>query len=254
MTRLPAILFLAVTACEGTLPPLRGIAEAGRDPIVVFVGGTSGDLFAVPASGGEVVPLTFSAVSETRPVLAPDGGAVAFLRGVALGDSTPGGVWVMNLVSGAERNVVLPKGAGAPSRVGWSADGRSLIVATERGVYRAPAPPAEGEAAQVPATGRAAAESSLAVVLGSPAFARVVACERPADLCVAGDTGARALLAAGSRDPARWGPDSVAYFKGDELLVRPLGRGRERRVELGNAPRRPRQPTVFAADPTGAPR
>jgi hypothetical protein len=244
-----AILLFALTGCEGMLPPLRKVGEVGRDPIVVFVGGEedrSGDLFAAPAAGGEVAQLTYSSVGEARPALAPDGGAVAFLR-------TPGSVWVMNLINGVDREVRLPEGAGTPTRVGWAADGRSLVVATETGLYRAPAPPAEGEAVAIPAAGRVAAESSLAVLLGSPAFARVVACERPTDLCVVGDTGAPALIAAGSRDAARWGRDSVAYFTGDELVVRPLGPGRDRKVQLENVPPRPRQPTVFAGSPSSSP-
>lgn len=258
MTRLPAILFLIVTACEGTLPPLRGMAEPGRDAIVVFVGGdgkAGGDLFAALAAGGEPVPLTFTGVGEMRPALAPDGGALAFLRSGSLEDSTPSGVWVLNLVNGAEREVALPKAAGTPFRVAWSADGRSLVVATSRGLYRAPAPPDRGEAAAVAAGARAAAESSLAVLLGSPVFGRAVGCAKPGDLCVVGDTGGPALLAAGARDPVRWGPDSVGYFRGDALLVRPLGPGRERRVELSAAPRRPRDPTVFTPPrPAGATR
>ncbi len=248
MNRSAVAWLLLVIGCEGTLPPLRKVGEAGKDPIVLFVGGEEAgqaDLFAVPASGGEVTQLTFSGVSETRPALSPDGGGVAFLRGASPGDSATGALWVMNLLSGAEREVRLPKGAGAPARVGWSADGRSLIAATANGLYRAPAPPEIGPAIPVPADERAAAESSLAVLLGSPAFARVTPCARRTDLCAVGDTGAQALLAENARDPARWGSDSVAYFVGDELVVRPLGPGRERQIELRHAPARPREPTVF---------
>ncbi len=242
-------MLLILTACEGTLPPLRGVAEVGRDAIVVFVGGqgqAGGDLFAVLGSGGQVIPLTYTNVGEMRPALSPDGGAVAFLRGGSLSDSTPGSVWVMNLLSGADREVSLPGGAGAPARVGWAEEGRSLVVAAENGLYRAPAPPARGSAEVIPPAGRAEAESALAVLLGTPAFGRTVACEDPSDLCVVGDTGAPALLAKGAGEAARWGGDSVGYFIGDMLLVRPLGPGRERRVRLEGPPARPREPTVFA--------
>jgi len=222
----------------------------------VFVGGDGagqGDLFAVPTSGGEATQLTFSSVSESWPALSPDGGAVAFLR--APGDSTRGSVWVMNLVSGAERELELPSGAGAPTRVGWAADGRSIVVATTAGRYRAPAPPQKGGAVRVPPAKRPAAESALSVLLGSPAFARVTPCDRPEDLCVVGDTGAPELLAKGARDGVRWGSDSVAYFIGDELLVRPLGPGRERTVELKHPPARPREATMFpgAVDSSSSP-
>ncbi len=256
MRPLAVALILAATACESALPPLRKVGEVGRDPVVLFVGGDGagqGDLFAVPTSGGEATQLTFSSVSESRPALSPDGGAVAFLR--TSGDSTRGAVWVMNLVSGAEREVELPRGAGAPTRVGWVADGGSIVVATTGGLYRAPAPPEKRGAVPVPPAERAAAESALSVLLGSPAFARVTLCDRPEDLCVVGDTGAPELLAKGARDGARWGSDSVAYFIGDELLVRPLGPGRERTVELKHPPAGPREATMFpgAVDSSSSP-
>jgi hypothetical protein len=232
-------LLLAATACEGTLPPLRRLGEVGRDPVVLFVGGErgQGDLFAASTSGGEVIQLTFSPVPESRPSLSPEGGAVAFLR-----DST---VWVMNLVSGSERRVRLPKGAGIPERVGWAPDGRSLVVGTVSGLYRWVAPPKKGAAVEILGAERAAGESSLAVLLGSPAFTRVIPCERTADLCGVGDTAAPSLLAADAHDAVRWGSDSVGYFVGDELRVRPLGPGRERTVELRNPPASPREPTMF---------
>lgn len=219
----------------------------------MFVGGVSpagGDLYAVAALGGEVTPLTYSNVGEMRPALSPDGGAVAFLRGGSLRDSMPASVWVMNLINGGERRIELPKDAGAPSRVAWSGDGRSLVMETAGGLYRATAPPTDTPARAVPPEGRAQAESSLAVLLGSPAFARVVPCAEPEDLCVAGDSGGPALLAPGAAHAARWGPDSVAYLSGGRLLVRPLGPGRARRVEWSRAPKAPRQITVFPGAPS----
>ena len=49
---IPLTLFL-LTSCEGTLPPLRGKVEVGRDPYVVFVGGSgmASDLYGVRADG-----------------------------------------------------------------------------------------------------------------------------------------------------------------------------------------------------------
>ena len=106
-----AMLLVALGGCRGTLPPLRGEIEPGKDPFVIFVGGTSqagGDLYAVPAGGGSALPITYSGVGEMRPALAPDGGAVAFIRGASLRDTSPGTVWVMNLLNGAERQLRLP--------------------------------------------------------------------------------------------------------------------------------------------------
>ena len=243
-----ALALLALAGCQGALPPLRDEIEPGTDPYVVFVGGTAragGDLYAVPAAGGPALQITYSAVGEMRPALAPDGGAVAFLRGASLRDSTPGTVWVMNLLSGTERQLRLPRDAGPPERVGWVEGGRNLVVEAGGALYRAPAPPAGGAARPVPPSERKAAESALAVVLGEPAFARVVPCANPGDLCVVADTGAPVLLAPGARDAARWGPDSVGYVSGGELRVRPLGPGRERRIPVSAGPRAVRQMTVF---------
>jgi hypothetical protein len=245
---LPAIAAsLVLAACERGFLPLGGQFEVGRDPMVVFVGGDApagGDLYALQADGGGVIPFTFSVVGEMRPSLSPAGGQVAFLRGGTLTDSLPASVWVLNLVNGAERQLQIPLQAGRPEQVGWI-DERTLAVRTGGGVYSAPAPPSEGEARRLDGTARAAAESSLAVLLGTPVFARVVPCEDPADLCVVGDGGTPALLAEEARDAARWGDDSVAYLTGGRLVVRPVGPGRARVVPWSGVPARPRQLTVF---------
>jgi hypothetical protein len=245
---------IAVAACSGTLPPLRGQMEVGRDAYAVFVGGTSragGDLYAVRTDGGPPVQVTFTPVGEMRPALSPDGGMVAFLRGTSLRDSTPGSVWVMNLLTGADRELALPKGAGTPVAVGWDRDGRSLVVRASAGVFRMRAPPAGADPRPVPSNERPAAESSLAVLLGDPVFARVVPCAQAGALCVAADTGAPGLLARGARDPLRWGSDSVAYFLRDQVEIRPVGPGRARLLGWDNPPDGARQMTVFTGRPGG---
>jgi hypothetical protein len=246
---LPALAAsLLLAACEHGFLPLGGRFEVGRDPMVIFVGGEAsagGDLYALQADGGGAIPLTFSVVGELRPSLSPDGGQVAFLRAGTLADTLPASVWVLNLVNGAERQVRLPLAAGRPEQVGWSADGSALVIRASGGIYRAPAPPARGEALAVAGPARTAAESSLAVLLGNPAFARVVPCADPADLCVLGDSGAPALLAKHAGEAARWGEDSVAYLEGGRLVVRPVGPGHARVVRWSSVPERPRQLTVF---------
>jgi hypothetical protein len=239
--------FLLLTACDPTLPPLRGQMEVGQDPYAVFVGGAelNGDLYAVRPDGGPAVPITFTSVAELRPALSPDGGALAFLRGTSINDSTPATVWVMNLLSGSERELVLPKGAGQPERLGWDAGGTALIVSASNGLYRISAPPAAADPHPVPPAERARAESTLAVLLGDPVFARVVPCKSPGDLCVSGDSGSPTLLARGASDPVRWGTDSVAFFVGDAVEIRPLGPGRPRRLAWSNPPAEPREMTFF---------
>jgi hypothetical protein len=246
-----------VTACSGSLPPLRGQMAVGRDGYaVVTAGGGSGggDLYAVRAQGGPVVPITFSTVGELRPRLSPDGVRLGFLRGRSPADSSPASVWIMNLETGGERAVTLPKAAGAPEQVGWGEGGRELVISAGGRLYRADGLDG-GPATPVEPAARAAAESSLAVLLGEPVFARVVPCARAADLCVAGDSGAPGPLAAGAHDAARWGPDSVAFLTGDAMEVRPLGPGRARRIDWSGLPGPARQLTAFAgrADPPAAP-
>jgi hypothetical protein len=242
-----SLLTLFLVACDPTLPPLRGKMDIGRDPYAVFVGGgpLNSDLYAVRPDGGPAVPINFTSVAELRPALSPDGTKLAFLRGVSTEDSTPGAAWVMNLRSGSERQLQLPKGAGPPERVGWDRDGKTVVVATSDELYRVRAPPGRADAQAIPEPERAAAESSLAVLLGDPVFTTVVPCEKRRDLCLVGTSGRPALLATSVRDPLRWGPDSVAFFVGDRLQIRPLNRGRPRLLLMTNAPERPRGMTFF---------
>lgn len=245
---------LLLFAC-GTLPPLRDKIDVGRESYAVFVGGSgmSGDLYAVRANGGPVYQITFTTVAELRPALAPNGTDMAFLRGLSLRDSTPASLWVMNLLSGAERELELPKEAGPPSQVAWSQDGQALIVQAGNDLYRLNAPPAKPDGRLVPAAERAAAESTLSVLLGNPVFARVVPCRREEDLCVIPRSGRSGILAQAASDPVRWGDDSVAFIAGELLQIRPLARGRPRLMHWSHAPARPRQVTFFQAAPPPPP-
>jgi hypothetical protein len=237
---------LLLASC-GTLPPLRGKIDVGRESYAVFVGGSgmSGDLYAVRANGGPVYPLTFTTIAELRPALAPNGTDLAFLRGLSPRDSTPATLWVMNLLNGAEREIELPKESGPPIKVGWSTDGSSLIVQTSTELYRLDPPPRKPDPQPVSAAARAAAESSLSVLLGDPVFARVVPCKRAEDLCVIPRSGRSGILAQAASDPVRWGTDSVAFLAGELLQIRPLARGRPRLLHWSDAPARPRQVTFF---------
>jgi hypothetical protein len=120
-----------------------------------------------------------------------------------------------------------------------------VVIRAERGVYRVSAPPAKPEPKQIGERERVAAESSLAVLLGDPIFARVVPCQTPGELCVVGDTGAPGFLARGARQAVRWGPDSVALLIGNRVEIRPLGPGRPRSLTWSNLPENPREMTFF---------
>jgi hypothetical protein len=241
------LLLTAFLLACGTVPPLRDKIDVGREAYAIFVGGSGvrSDLYAVRSGGGPVHPITFTTVAELRPALAPNGTDVVFLRGESLRDSTPATVWVMNLLNGGERELRLPEDAGKPERLAWSGDGASLIVRTTKELYRVSAPPAKPIVEVVPAVERASAESSLAVLLGDPVFARVIPCKRAGDLCVVTRKGRTGILAQAASDPVRWGTDSVAFFTGQLLQIRPLARGRPRLLNWSNVPPHPRQVTYF---------
>jgi hypothetical protein len=237
---------LALAACGGALSPLRNHAQVGRDAYAVFVGDGPGgrpDLFGVRAEGGPVFQLTYTSVAESDPALSPDGRLLAFLRARSLHDSLPGAVWVMNLLTGAERRLALPKGSPPPARVGWSSDGSALYVRAGAEIWKLGAPPAAPEPRRATAAESFAADTSLGVFLGDPPCARVVVCE--GSLCAQSNTGPAVAFAQGGRDPLRWGADSVAFLSADKLVVRPVGPGHGRLVDWTGVPRAPRELTFF---------
>lgn len=248
---------LALAACS--LPPLRGRAEIGKDPYAIFVADVPGgtDLFAVLPTGGAAIRLTFSPVDESDPALSPDGATVLFLRHERYGREDHRTVWLLNLLSGIERELVLPAAwKVVPEQAAWSADGRSVYVRairsaardTSRATARFAAPPASEAPVLVTGAEQPRADSSFLVLLGSPAFAAVSACGD--GLCTVGADGASTPLASPARDPAPWGADSVGYFTGERFAIRPLGPGRTRILEWSPAPDNPRHLTFFAGRPS----
>ena len=240
----PLTLLLLLTACGG-VSPLRKHAVVGRDSYVVFVADAPdglGDLFGVRGDGGSVFQITFTPVREAKPALSPDGAMVAFLRARRIQDTLTGTLWVMNLLTGAERRLELPAGIEAEA-VGWSRDGRWLIVSAGRFAYELAAPPERGEPRAIRPSEWHRVDSALNVFVGEPPFARVFPCEQA--LCSQAAGGTPTSIADHATDPARWGPDSLAYLSGGELLVRPAGPGRARRVEWTGIPGNPRGLTAF---------
>lgn len=241
------LLGAVLTACSG-LPPLRHTFEVGRDPYVVLVADAPdgrGDLWAMSPEGSELVQLTFSLPAEWSPRLSPSGDVIAFLRSREQADTARTRIWLMNLLNGSEREIELPDSSGAPLELAWAEDGRALMVRTTRTIFRVNAPPYPAEPAEVPAAGRRAAEEALSVRVGSPAFARVATCETGAALCVYPDSGPPAMIAQGATDPVRWGDDSLGYEVNGELLIRPVGPGKERMVRWRQSLVHPRDLTVF---------
>lgn len=253
---LSALCSLLLSGCRGVSPFGERI-PVGTGPFAVVVGeGPDGqtDLFALEASGGEVVRFTFTPGREAAPALHPAGVVVAFLRrDPRLGDSSAATLVALNLINSSEREVAVPGEIAVARRVGWSRDGTRLYVLGDSGIVVGAAPPAPMTLARVDTTsgGWADADSATAVLLGTPAFARLETCAKDCissaamPWCVVAKNGLKTELGR-VVSPFRWGGDSVAYVEGPELVVRPLGGGRSRVVDWSRAPSRPREGSYWS--------
>lgn len=246
MTRVFVVALAAITACRVSLSPLQNRIDVGRETFVVFVGdgeGGQGDLYAVKADGGSVYPVTYTRLHETMPALSPDGVMLAYLRGRRAGDSTDYRVVVMNLLNGAERELLAADEARAPVTLGWHPSDPLLYVSTTDGVLQATVPP--GPLTVAAASDSAVADSALSTLLGDPVFAKVAPCSSDAGICAVLGSGSEQPIAEGSASIARWGGDSLAYLSGSRFSVRSLGGGRSRELRWLDPPQNSRFPTVF---------
>ena len=119
------------------------------------------------------------------------------------------------------------------------------MVRTTRTIFRVNAPPYPPAPVELQSADRIAAAETFETRVGSPAFARVAACEGTNALCVFPDSGSPAVIAEGATSPVRWGDDSLAYQADGALVVRPVGPGRERLVRWRESLVNPRDLTVF---------
>lgn len=248
---------LLLTACGAT--PLSNRIAPGSDPFVIGVGESpdgATDLYAVSAGNGAFTRLTFTRPEEKNPRLSPAGTSVAFFR------RPPGGgpAWslvVLNLLSSGERETAVgAEGGKGEMALGWSPDGRSIVVRDARGVlYRTGAPPAPLRLEPVPPDSTAAADSALRELLGEPPRGEVRPCPT-GGLCLVAATGEATPLGAGVTGAIRWGGDSVGYFVPGGFEVLPLGGGRSRRPVWSDAPPRLRELTYHPGireSPTAVP-
>ena len=122
-------------------PPAFAFAEPGISPDgreIAFASG--GDIWSVPATGGEARLLVADAANDRRPLFSPDGGALAFVSSRTGG----GDIYVLTLSSGLVRRLTFDDGL--EQLDGWSRDGRwiyfsstSRDVAGMNDVFRVPA-------------------------------------------------------------------------------------------------------------------
>ncbi len=127
-------LFTSLLACsvahygpslaQSTIPtPKYAFAEPALSPDgaeIAFVAG--GDIWTVPAAGGEARLLVAHADSESRPLYSPDGKYLAF----GSTRSGNGDIYLLTLATGDLRRLTFDDGA--ESLTGWSNDGRMVYV------------------------------------------------------------------------------------------------------------------------------
>jgi Tol biopolymer transport system component len=122
-------------------PPAYALAEPGISPDgreIAFVSG--GDIWSVPATGGDARLLVVDPETESRPMFSPDGGQLAFVS-----DRTGGGdVYILALETGIVRRLTFDDGR--EQLDGWSRDGQWIYlsstshdIAGMNDVYRVPA-------------------------------------------------------------------------------------------------------------------
>jgi len=234
-------LVAALTAGCG-LSPIDHRIKLGEEPFVIFVGEGSDhntDLFTATTTGGHVYQLTFTRVIEVAPALANGGGMAAFLRIRDTLPDTPRDVVIMNLENGAEKTIPLPAIAGLPRSLGWAPGDQLVYIRADHGLWQARVPPSGGPATAVPDADSRVAIQATGAWLGQPPFAEAIPC--PTGICIVGPRHDTTSLSSTGHHPMRWGRDSVAWFEGQEMIVRSLGAGRPRRVVLKDAPANARE-------------
>ena len=125
-------LFISITLCSvgnyastlaqsATPTPKYAFAEPALSPDgaeIAFVAG--GDIWTVPATGGEARLLVAHADNESRPLYSPDGKYLAF----GSTRSGNGDIYLLTLATGELRRLTFDDGA--ESLTGWSNDGRMV--------------------------------------------------------------------------------------------------------------------------------
>lgn len=100
-----------------------GISPDGKE--IAFVSG--GDIWTVPASGGEARLLIAHPAQDSRPLYSPDGSKLAFVSA----RTGNGDIYVLSLSDGKLRRLTYDEGAEELS--GWSADGKYLLFHSNTG-------------------------------------------------------------------------------------------------------------------------
>jgi Tol biopolymer transport system component/imidazolonepropionase-like amidohydrolase len=114
-----------------------------------------GDIYRLPAAGGEARPITRGLPIDTQPTFSPDGHWIAFLSDRSGAEN----LWVSRLDGSDARQVTLHDDNPIFTSPAWSADGRSLLVSRywpDRNAYELWRFPVAGGAGEVVVTNRPA--------------------------------------------------------------------------------------------------
>jgi len=230
---------LPLTACSVT--PLTNKIRIGEEPFVVAVGegpDAMTDLYAAPAAGGTFVRFTFNRMQEAAPRLSSGGTQLVFLRSSPVETTHPEPeVVVLDLKTGSERGVRIPRPAGAARTAAWLAGDSIVVVRLDSGLWRFRVPPSPTDLRRLDAADRDRAQAALGVMLGDPPTVAVVPCAG-GGLCARTSGGEVAPLDPDGSGPVRWGGDSVGYFTARGFEVRPLAGGKSRWPQWSGAPAR----------------
>lgn len=123
-TLVPAV-GAAQSILRQTAPAKLSFAEPGIAPNgseIAFVHG--GDIWVVPARGGEAKLLVANPANESRPIYSPDGNRLAFTSNRAGSND----IWIMTLADGSLRRLTFDDGS--EQLDGWSRDGRWIYYTT----------------------------------------------------------------------------------------------------------------------------
>jgi hypothetical protein len=248
--RIRRSLIVAALLASCAVSPLTNKINAGEEAFVIGVGEGADsltDLYAAPAGGGRFIRLTFNRPEERFPKLSPDGSTVAFLRTAGSQKGSPWSLVVFNLWNSSESSAPLPADAGQPERLGWSPDGRQIVVRAG-GLFVTPGPPDPLALTAIPPGSAVQADSFSRERLGDPPRGLIRECA-DRGLCVFVEGGGMTPLDTEATGAVRWGSDSLGYFLPGGFEVRPLSGGRPRRPVWSGAPDRFRQLTHHPGTP-----